>query len=153
MTIMLLSVRNTAELPNKLYSICQPHCTSHHITSHHTTSHHTTSCSHHATITSQILSLSSNLSDGCLTELQHSCSTVGSTEGSTVGSNCHGAQQLLATAAAEYVLQHSCTALPTLCTTSNSAMSLPAWYQGFLACHLVCAMPELFGADLNLLQC
>ena len=47
-TVMLLSVRNLAEWPTRLYNICiKHHITPHHITSHHIGSHHTTS--HHIT--------------------------------------------------------------------------------------------------------
>jgi len=146
MTVMLLSVRNLAELPTRLYKICiAHHITSHHITSHHITSHHITSpsrhhcvtiASHHSTSSSRHHSITlawhvNNSSDGCLSELLHSCSTV--------GSSLSGTEQLLAKAAAEYVLPKELfhMLLTILCTTSNTTTSLPAWYHVVLAFHLV----------------
>ncbi len=35
------------------------------------------------------------------------------------------------------MLQHNCSAVPILCTTSNSTMTLPALYHVVLAFHLV----------------
>jgi hypothetical protein len=99
--------------------------TSYHITSDHVTSHYVTSPSHHITPCHQ-------MSDGCLTELLRSCSVV--------GSNLSGTQHLLATAAAEHVIQHDCSAATILCTTGNSRISLPAWYYVISVCHLVSAI-------------
>ena len=126
MTVKLPVVRNLAEC-TRLYKICKHHIKTEHNTTHHITSHHIISALRRRRTT--LVWYVIKLSDGCLTELLHSCSRL--------GSNLTGTQQLLAKAAAERVLQYNCPTATILCETSNSTMSLPAWYQVFLACHLV----------------